>query len=88
MEAADREITESENSPLLTLVIDIPGDLPCMQQASYLEVVPLMWMLPLYVNQKSGDDDDWPGDLDFDPNWPSFDPALDFIEANILSKFH
>ena len=32
-----------------------------MQQASYLERVPLMWMLPLYlhVNQKSdGPDDD------------------------------
>ena len=34
--------------------------LPCMQQASYLEEVPLMWMLPLYlhVNQKSDDPDD------------------------------
>ena len=45
-------------------MIDIPGDLvgdlPCMQQASYLEGVPLMWMLPLYlhVNQKSDDADD------------------------------
>ena len=31
-----------------------------MQQASYLERVPLMWMLPLYlhVNQKSDDPDD------------------------------
>ena len=31
-----------------------------MQQASYLEGVPLMWMLPLYlhVNQKSDDPDD------------------------------
>ena len=31
-----------------------------MQQASYLEGRPLMWMLPLYlhVNQKSDDDDD------------------------------
>ena len=31
------------------------GDLPCVQQASYLEGGPLMWMLPLYlhVNQKS-----------------------------------
>ena len=43
---------------------DIPGDLmydlPCMQQASYLEGGPLMWMLPLYlhVNKKSDDDDD------------------------------
>ena len=35
-------------------------DLPCMQQASYLEGVPLKWMLPLYlhVNQKSDDPDD------------------------------
>ena len=31
-----------------------------MQQTSYLEGGPLMWMLPLYlhVNQKSNDDDD------------------------------
>ena len=31
-----------------------------MQQASYLEGGPLMWMLPLYmqVNQKSDDDDE------------------------------
>ena len=42
---------------------DIPGDLvwdlPCMQQASYLEGGPLVWMLPLYlhVNQKSAYDD-------------------------------
>ena len=40
-------------------MIDVPGglvwDLPCVQQASYLERGPLMWMLPLYlqVNQKS-----------------------------------
>ena len=29
-------------------------DLPCMQQASYLEGGPLMWILPLYlhVNKK------------------------------------
>ena len=35
-------------------------DLPCVQQASYLEGGPLMWMLPLYlhVDQKSEDDDD------------------------------
>ena len=45
-------------------MIDVPGDLvwdlPCMQQASYLEGGPLMWMLPLYlhVNQKSDYDDD------------------------------
>ena len=46
-------------------MIDIPGDLvwdlPYVQQASYLEGGPLMWMLPLYlqVNQKSIDDDDY-----------------------------
>ena len=40
-------------------MIDIPGDLvrdlPCKQQASYLEGGPLVWMLPLYlhINQKS-----------------------------------
>ena len=51
---------ESGGSRLSTLMIDIPGDLvwdlPCVQQASYLEGGPLMWMLPLYlhVNQKSG----------------------------------
>ena len=35
-------------------------DPPCVQQASYLEGGPLMWMLPLYlhVDQKSNDDDD------------------------------
>ena len=35
-------------------------DLPYVQQASYLEGDPLMWILPLYlhVNQKSIDDDD------------------------------
>ena len=59
MEAADRGIAESGSSRLSTLMIDIPGDLvrdlPCVQQASYLEGGPLMWMLPLYlhVNQKS-----------------------------------
>ena len=56
-----RGIAESGSSWLLTLMIDIPGDLvrdiPCMQQVSYLEGVPLMWMLPLclHVNQKSYD---------------------------------
>ena len=65
-----REIAESGSSRLSTLMIDIPGslvwDLPCVQQASYLEWGPLMWMLPLYlhVNQKSADDDDEP--LKFD----------------------
>ena len=36
------------------------GDLPFLQQASYLEGGPLMWMLPLYlhVNKKSDDDDE------------------------------
>ena len=59
-----REIAESGSSRLSTLMIDIPGDLvwdlPCIQQASYLEWGPLMWMLPLYlhVNQKSDYDDD------------------------------
>ena len=31
---------------------------------------------------------DLAGDLVFDPKWPSFEPDLDLIEANILSKFH
>ena len=59
-----RGIAESGSSRLSTLMIDIPGDLmwdlPCVQQASYLEEGPLMWMLPLYlyVNQKS-DYDIW-----------------------------
>ena len=45
-------------------MIDIPGDLvwdlQCVQQASYLEGDPLVWMLPLYlhVNQKSDYDYD------------------------------
>ena len=45
-------------------MIEICGDLvrhlPCVQQASYLEGGPLMWMLSLYlnVNQKSNYDDD------------------------------
>ena len=59
-----RGIAESGSSRLSTLMIDVPGDLvwdlPCVQQASYLEGGPLMWMLPLYlhVNQKS-DYDIW-----------------------------
>ena len=54
-----RGIADSGSSRLSTLMIDVPGDLvwdlPCVQQASYLEGGPLMWMLPLYlhVNQKS-----------------------------------
>ena len=54
-----RGIAESGSSWLSTLMLDVPGDLvwdlPCVQQASYLEGGPLMWMLPLYlhVNKKS-----------------------------------
>ena len=53
-----RGIAENGSSRPSTLMIDIPGDLvwdlPCVQQASYLEGDPLVWMLPLYlhVNQK------------------------------------
>ena len=56
METADREGLQRVES---TLMIDIPGDLvwdlPCVQQASYLEGGPLVWMLPLYLHviQKS-----------------------------------
>ena len=59
-----RGIAESGSSRPSTLMIDIPGDLvwdlPCVQQASYLEGGTLMWMLPLYlhVNKKSYYDDD------------------------------
>ena len=58
-----RGIAESGSSRPSTFMIDIPGDLvwdlPCVQQASYLEGGPLVWMLPLYlhVNQKSDYDD-------------------------------
>ena len=49
-----REIAESGSSRLSTLMIDIPGDLvwdlPCVQQANYLEGGPLMWILPLYLH--------------------------------------
>ena len=54
-----RGTAERRSSRPLTLMIDIPGDLvwdlPCVQQASYLEGVSLAWMLPLYlhINQKS-----------------------------------
>ena len=64
MEAVDREGLQSGSSRLSTLMVDVPGDLvwdlPCMQQASFLEGGPLMWMLPLYLhfNQKS-DYDIW-----------------------------
>ena len=53
-----RGIAESGSSLQSTLMIAIPGDLvwdlPCVQQVSYLEGGPLMWMLPLYlhVNKK------------------------------------
>ena len=59
-----RGIAESGSSQLSTLMIETPGDLvwdlPCVQQASYLEGGPLLWIWPLYlhVNQKSDDDDD------------------------------
>ena len=49
-----RGIAESGSSRLSTLMIEICGDLvwdmPCVQQASYLEEGPLMWMLPLYLH--------------------------------------
>ena len=54
-----RGIAESGSSQLSTLMIETPGDLvwdlPCVQQASYLEGVPLLWILFLYlhVNKKS-----------------------------------
>ena len=54
MEAAERGIPESGSSRLSTLMIVTTGnlvsDLPCMQQASYLEGSPLLWMLPLYLH--------------------------------------
>ena len=37
-----------------------------MQQASYLEGAPLMWMLYLHINRKSDDDDDNDDDDDDD----------------------
>ena len=49
----------------LTLVIRICGDqvrdLPCVQQASYLEGSPLMWMmlLCLHINLNADDDDNY-----------------------------
>ena len=64
METADREgLQRAGSSRPSTLMIDIPGDLvwdlPCVQQASYLEGGPLEWMLPLHLhfNQKSDYDD-------------------------------
>ena len=53
METADREGLQRVEALGCPLMIDIPGDpvwdLPCVQQASYLEVGPLVWMLPLYL---------------------------------------
>ena len=61
-----KQLTERDcrewKSRLSTLLINIPRDLvrdlPCVQQASYLEGGPLMWMLLLYlhVNKKSDDE--------------------------------
>ena len=30
----------------------------------------------------------WPGELFFDLKWPSFEPGLEIIKTNILSKIH
>ena len=50
----------SGSSQQLTLKKGAPGDLLCMQLASYLEGGPLMWLihLHLYVSQKSYYDDE------------------------------
>ena len=70
-----RGIAESGSSRPSTLMIDIPGDLvwdlPCVQQASYLEGGPLVWMLPLYlhVNKKSHYDIWWSVKRKRDTNW-------------------
>ena len=67
-----RAIAKSGSSQLSTLMTETPGDLvwdlPCVQQARYLEGGQLLWILPLYlhVNQKSDDDDD---DDDDDDGW-------------------
>ena len=61
-----KQLTERDHIEwrLSILMIDTPGDqlwdLPCMQQSSYLEGGPLMWMLPLHLhfNKKICDDDD------------------------------
>ena len=65
-------------------MIDVPGDLvwdlPCVQQASYLEGGPLMWMLPLYlhVNQKSDYDYDMMNthNLRFEQNYEKYQVFL------------
>ena len=70
-----RGTAESGSSRLSTLMTDVPGDLvwdlPCVQQASYLEGSPLMWMLPLYlhVNQKS--DYEWYEMCQYDTDAPA-----------------
>ena len=75
-------------SQLLTLLIDIPGDLvwdlPCMQQASHLEGGPLLWMLSLYlhINQKDDDDDD---DDDDDKGTVN---VLKFCTPKLLTRCH
>ena len=63
--AADREgLQRVETLGYWPHMIDIPGDQVCaqpwVQQASYLEGGPLLWMLPLYlhVNKKFDDDDE------------------------------
>ena len=52
-----RKTAMSGSSQQLTLKKGAPGDqvwdLLCVQLASYLERGPLMWMMPLHVNQKS-----------------------------------
>ena len=64
-------------------MIDVPGDLvrdlPCVQQASYLEGGPLMWMLPLYLHvyQKSEYDDMM--------NTPKEDYEQDQVHADAIS---
>ena len=49
-----REWKLSAIDPLIDIPGDLVQDLPCVQPVSYLEVGPLMWVLPLYlyVNQK------------------------------------
>ena len=58
MEAADREGLQRVEVLMIVIIGDLVWDLPCLQQASYLEGYPLMWILPLYqhVNKKSDDD--------------------------------
>ena len=80
-----RGIAESGSSRLSTLMIDVPGDLvwdlPCVQQASYLDGGPLMWMLPLYlhVNQKSDYDDD-------DEVWTESGPSCSKLTMSLVNN--